>query len=633
MNHGFIKVASAVPRVKVADCQYNAAHIENIITQANEQDVQVVCFPELSLTGTTCGDLFHNEFLLAQAMDALWDVVECTEGMNIFSIVGLPVEIDNNVYNCAAVVHRGEVVSLHVKTCVMGGEERWFSSANELKNRTVKMRGRDVVIGNDVVVGFGKVKFTVEVGADLWMADTVGVKQCVNGAHLVFNAASWVEYCGKSANVEQVVKVVSEKSVCGYVLSAAGYGESTTGGVYAGMTMIAENGEVLKKGERFVIEEQLVISDIDIDIINAERRKNRCCRNVGESRLVECEHEELKYISIDRKINAYPFIPSYDVCDSWCSDMFNIQAMGLVKRMKHTGLEKLVIGVSGGLDSTLALLVCVDVCDKMGLGRENVVAITMPGFGTSTRTYENAIELIKGLGCDFREISIKDACIQHFEDIGHDDEVRDAVYENAQARERTQVLMDIANGCGGIVVGTGDLSELALGWATFNGDHMCMYGVNAGIPKTLVRFLVEYKAHSGVFEERVGEILKDVVDTPVSPELLPSMEDGSIAQKTEDLVGPYELHDFFIYNTLRYGYKPEKMLFVASIAFEKQYSEDVVKHWYGVFVKRFFAQQFKRNCVPDAPKVCCVGLSPHSDWKMASDAVSRNWLEEIDGVM
>ncbi len=618
MNNGFIKIAAAIPQVKVADCQYNASHIENLIAKAQEQDVQIVCFPELSISAYSCADLFHNNLLLDQSKEALLDIVQSTANFNIISIVGLPIRIDHKTYDCAAVIYKGEILSIHPKANLSAQEIRWFTPANAQFNNTVRIKDKDIPFGNDIVLDCMGYKLAVDINNSYTNSD----------AHIVFTPAAQAEIVNHH---QQLVSRVVNDSALHYgaqVYVSAGFGESTSDLVFAGNAFIAEAGQLLAKSKRFSMDEQLVITDVDIELINAERAKqiNLCGKECA--RVVQCSVDPVVYSTLDRRIKAYPFLPSASQFMSYCEEVLNIQTLSLVKRMCHVSAKKLLLGVSGGLDSTLALLVCANAIDRLQMDRKDIIAITMPGFGTSDRTYNNAVNLIEQLGCTFREISIRKACLQHFEDINQDVNNHDAAYENAQARERTQILMDIANQCGGIVVGTGDLSELALGWATYNGDHMSMYAVNGGVTKTLVRTMVEYVAQQEK-NEIVKTLLQDIVDTPVSPELLPTNTDGDIAQKTEDLVGPYALHDFFLYYTLNYGFTPSKIMFLAQHAFGDEYTNDVIVHWYEKFYSRFFSQQFKRNCMPEGPKVCSVSLSPRGDWAMPSDASSRIWLDEL----
>ncbi len=629
MNNGFIKVASAIPNVKIADCQFNTAHIENLINQANEQDVQIVCFPELSISAFSCADLFKNNFLINQSQSSLLDIVDSTKNLNIISIVGLPIRINNNLFNCAAVIYSGNIVSIHPKSILSSDELRFFSPANSSSQDHIIINNKKIPFGNDIIINCNNIKFSIEFGSELSSPIPPSTFASQNGSHIVFSLGAAFETSKQDAIIENYINTHSRKCNSAYVLSSAGFGESSTDLSFAGKGIISECGITLKRNTQFDCNENLIISDIDIDIINAEQIANNTTLLESKSfRNINCNWNQSEYIYFDRIINPSPFLPSELEMIPYCKEIIEIQTIALVTRIKHVNANKLVIGVSGGLDSTLTLIIATEACDKLGIDRNNIIAITMPGFGTSDRTYFNAVNLIKHLGCTFKEISIKEACIQHFKDIDHDINIRNVAYENAQARERTQILMDLANNCNGLVVGTGDLSELALGWATFNGDHMSMYAVNGGVPKTLVKCLVKYKS---IVEQNieVQKILADIVDTPVSPELLPTNEEGTIAQKTEDLVGPYELHDFFLFYTLKYGLAPSKILFLAKSAFSNQYSDDTIAHWYKTFIRRFFNQQFKRNCMPDGPKVLDISLSPRGDWKMPSDASSRIWLDEI----
>ncbi len=635
-NYGFIKVAAAIPNVKVADCQFNASHIEDLINEADSNGVQIVCFPELSVTGYTCGDLFNSTLLISQAEEALSDILSSTANLNIISIVGLPVQVMGKLFNCAAILYKGTLVALCPKSHLPNHNEfyerRWFSPAEEAPCAHTALCGQTVPFGNGIIICCGQFSFSTEICEDLWVTIPPSCEAAMAGAQIVFNLSASNELIGKDAYLRQLVSQQSARCIAGYVYASAGFGESSTDLVYAGKGFIAENGTIIGHSERFSLKEQLIINDIDVNRIAAERRKTStfgCGRVCDRFRYVTLDYEMPRFNELHRYIDPYPFIPKDDDMRSVCGEIFNIQAGALATRLHHTGVNSMVVGISGGLDSTLALLVCVKTCALLGLPKSAVTGITMPGYGTTDRTYNNAVEMIKRLGCTFREISIREACDQHFRDICHNPDVHDVTYENTQARERTQILMDVANQTGGMVIGTGDLSELALGWATYNGDHMSMYGVNASIPKTLVRYMVRYVAENEV-DCSVREILLDVIDTPVSPELLPADADGNISQKTEDLVGPYDLHDFFLFYTLRYGFAPSKIKYMAEIAFKDIFDKETIDKWLKTFIRRFFSQQFKRNCMPDAPKVGSVCLSPRGDWRMPSDASSRAWMEDTE---
>lgn len=644
-NHGFIKVASAIPVVKVADCSYNIGRMADLIMQADKEGVRILSFPELTITAYTCGDLFAQQLLLQQAERALAELVQRTAHTGVACIVGMPVAVNAALYNTAVVFKSGKIYGVVPKTYLPNYREfyerRWFTSALDLRVDSVRLCGQELPISANLLFHTCGVCFGIEICEDLWAPIPPGCNLAMRGAELLFNLSADNEGAGKLAYVHSLVGQQSARCLAGYIFTSCGFGESSTDVVFGGNGMIYENGLLLNKSERFLMESQLVISEVDVDRLRAERRVNTTfSANAGniagaapKSIYLDATDEEGANetpFSLTRTIHPHPFVPEEKKMDECCEEILNIQAVGLAQRLMHTGCRTVVIGVSGGLDSTLALLVCVRTFDKLNLPRKGIIGITMPGFGTTGRTYTNAIDLMKSLGITIREISIKQACIQHFEDIGHDINRHDATYENAQARERTQILMDIANQTSGIVVGTGDLSELALGWATYNGDQMSMYGVNAGIPKTLITALVGWVAHNESDAE-IGRLLLDIVDTPISPELTPADDNGDIKQKTEDLVGPYELHDFFIYYFLRHGFSPSKILYLAVHAFEGSYEKEVIKKWLAVFIRRFFSQQFKRSCMPDGPKVGSVSLSPRGDWRMPSDASAKEWLDEIAG--
>lgn len=640
MNYGFVRVASAVPSVKVADCKYNARQIESLIAQAEGKGVGIICFPELSITGYTCGDLFSQQMLLDEAEMALIGLMNFTRSLDIISIVGLPVAYRGTLLNCAVVLQRGKILGIVPKTYLPNYkefyEQRWFTSGAVHPDTCVLICGQQARLSRHLLFRTPSCCFGVELCEDLWSPIPPSSELALQGAEIIFNLSADNEGIGKHSYLQSLVAQQSARCLAGYVFAGCGFGESTQDVVFAGKTMIYENGLLLAEGERFSLKEQLTVSEIDVEKLRGERLRNTTfSASVAHSGqqsqplVVDCEFFVPKEFEITRAISASPFVPGGQALDERCEEIFAIQVIGLAKRLVHTQSQIVVLGISGGLDSTLALLVCIRTFDKLRLSRKGIVGITMPGFGTTGRTYRNAVNLMKSLGVTIREINIKDACLQHFSDLGMEPEVHDVTYENSQARERTQILMDAANQMNGLVVGTGDLSELALGWATYNGDHMSMYGVNASVPKTLVKHLVTWVA--GTLEETLAkETLLDIVDTPISPELIPADENGEIQQKTEDLVGPYELHDFFLYYTLRYGFRPSKIYYLARKAFNGRYSEDVIKRWITVFYQRFFSQQFKRSCLPDGPKVGSCSLSPRGDWRMPSDASSAAWLEECD---
>lgn len=639
MNHGFIRVAAAVPELKVADCQYNAIKISELTKAANEAAARIVVFPELSLTGYSCGDLFHQHTLLQAALKQLKGLLEATASIDTVVIVGIPIVTDNQLFNCAAVMQKGRLLGIVPKTYIPGYkefyEERWFASGSRAICNSIQLFGLEVPFGTDLLFeahGEYDVCFGIEICEDLWVPIPPSSYQALSGASVLFNLSASNELIGKSEYRQELVRQQSARCIAGYVYASAGVCESTTDVVYGGHALIAENGGLLAQSERFERKGRLTVADIDIQRLQNDRFKNTSFMEATplksfrklEFTLVPKEQDDLK-----RHVDTHPFVPSGESArDRRCSEIFAIQTSGLAKRMAHTGMKNAVIGISGGLDSTLALLVTAKTFDLLGLPRENITAVTMPGFGTTDITYTNAVKLIGAMKAGFREIDIKKACIRHFADIGHDPAIHDVTYENVQARERTQILMDIANKQGGLVIGTGDLSELALGWCTYNGDHMSMYAVNCSIPKTLVKYLVRWAADN-VAQQEAAKVLFSILDTPITPELLPPDEDGKIRQKTEDIIGPYELHDFFLYHAVRYGAPPKKILFMAGYAFKGIYGDEEIKHWLQIFYRRFFSQQFKRSCLPDGPKVGTISLSPRGDWRMPSDSEASAWLEEI----
>ena len=638
MNYGFVKVAAAVPRVKVADCKFNSERLEGLITIAEGKGVQILTFPEMCITGYTCGDLFAQQLLLEQAEMALIQILNSTRQLDIISILGMPVVVNSTVINAAVVIQKGKILGVVPKTYLPNYkefyEQRWFTSALQVSENSVRLCGQIVPMGNNLLFETAETTFGIEICEDLWATVPPSSSLALQGAEIIFNLSADDEGIGKHNYLCSLISQPSARCISGYVFSSSGFGESTTDVVFAGNGLIYENGYLLARSERFCMEEQLIINEIDVECIRAERRVNTTfAANKAncpgkEAVRISTEFVNSKDLNLTRTFNPHPFVPQGSELNSRCEEIFSIQIAGLAQRLLHTGAKTAVIGISGGLDSTLALLVCVKTFDKLGLSRKDILGITMPGFGTTDRTYHNAIDLMNSLGVSIREISIREACIQHFKDIGHDLNIHDVTYENSQARERTQILMDIANQTWGMVIGTGDLSELALGWATYNGDHMSMYGVNAGIPKTLVKHLVQWVAENGMDEASKATLL-DIVDTPISPELIPADENGEIKQKTEDLVGPYELHDFFLYYFLRFGFRPSKIYFLAQTAFSGVYDDETIKKWLQTFFRRFFNQQFKRSCLPDGPKVGSISISPRGDWRMPSDASSAAWLKEI----
>ena len=636
MKYGFVKVAAAVPAVKVADVDYNVQQIESIIAQAEGRGVEVIVFPELCITGYTCQDLFKEQLLLDRAESAIITLLDFTRKLDIISIVGLPVIINGLLYNCAAVIQSGQLLGIIPKTYLPNYaefyEKRWFASAQDLNPSVFYFAGTSVSVSAEpklFVTTYG-MKFGVEICEDVWAPIPPSNNLALSGADIIFNLSASNELIGKHAYLKSLLAQQSARTISGYVYASSGFGESTQDLVYGGNAMIFENGHLLVEGDRFCFSPQIQQCQIDIEKLRVERRQNTTFINAqrhSHALEIACKPVQEHDFELQRVIDPHPFIPKNEDMQSACEEILNIQVAGLAKRLYHINAQKAVIGISGGLDSTLALLVTVKAFDKLDLDRKGIIGITMPGFGTTDRTHSNAIKLMETLGVTIREISIAKAVIQHFEDIGQDMQLHDITYENSQARERTQILMDVANKENAIVVGTGDLSELALGWATYNGDHMSMYGVNAGVPKTLIRYLVTY-----VSGEMATETLLDIVDTPISPELIPADELGNIKQKTEDLVGPYELHDFFIYYFLRYGFRPKKIFLMAQKAFADTYDDATIKKWLTTFCRRFFNQQFKRSCLPDGPKVGSVSLSPRGDWRMPSDASSALWLKECEGL-
>jgi len=643
MNYGFVRVGAAANELRVADCAFNAEKIIEIIKDAEKKSVEFLVFPELCITGYTCGDLFFKDTLLKGAKEGLIKITEATNGSSMVSIVGLPMVINGRIYNCAAVLQNGRILGFVPKTNLPNYNEfyenRWFTGADQLDVDEVWFNDSMIPVGADLVFvakNREELAFGIEICEDLWSILPPSSFLTQSGATLIFNLSAGNELVAKGEFRKNLVKSQSSRCVGGYVYASANSCESTTDSVFSGHLMIAENGNILKESERFFFENKLEIADIDLDRLLYNRRILQPSRRsiISKSfRIISFDYTSLNLENdIHRKIDKHPFVPeNTGERDERCEEILSIQTLGLMKRMKHTNTQKLVVGISGGLDSTLALIVSVRAMAKLGLPLSNLIAITMPGFGTTDRTFDNSVNLCKGYNTDLRIINIKDACLQHFKDIGHDKDIHDTTYENVQARERTQILMDVANKEGALVVGTGDLSEIALGWSTYNGDHMSMYAVNSGVPKTLVRHIIKWYAEYEA-DEHIKTILLDIIDTPISPELLPPSDTGEIVQKTEDILGPYEVHDFFLYYMQSYGAGPAKLLFMAERVFEGQYSSSQLKKWLTVFCKRFFSQQFKRSCIPDGPKVGTVSLSPRADWRMPSDASVRMWLMELENM-
>jgi NAD+ synthase (glutamine-hydrolysing) len=633
----YIRTGAANIQLKVADCHHNKNEIKSTIEKANQFGIQILAFPELSITGYTCGDLFFQKILTDETENAIREIADYSKDFEMLIVVGAPIVVEGITYNCAVVINQGKVIGIVPKTFLPNYnefyEKRWFASGKKCTSKSIKYCGFDVNIGTDLIFrceNLEELIVGIEICEDLWAPIPPSSALSIGGATVILNLSASNDLVGKGDYRTNLVVNQSARCIAGYVYASAGYGESSTDLVFAGHCLISENGKLLKESSKYLFQGELICADIDLDIIVHDRRQNNTFHDSekGTFRPVFFSIHE-KNEDIQRVFNPHPFVPSdYDERTRRCEEIFNIQVNGLAKRLDHIHSNKMIIGISGGLDSTLALLVAVKTCDKMKINRRDVLAVTMPGFGTTDRTYNNAVGLIQSLGTSFKEISIKEACLLHFKDIGHDINTYDVTYENSQARERTQVLMDLANQIQGIVIGTGDLSELAMGWATYNGDHMSMYGVNSGVPKTLVRYVVEWVAENDS-DDRTRGLLMDVLDTPVSPELLPPDKDGNISQKTEDLIGPYELHDFFLYNTVRFGFGPQKMYLIACRAFADIYSPEYIKKWLENFYRRFISQQFKRSCLPDGPKVGSICLSPRGDWRMPSDASMALWMKEL----
>ena len=635
MKEGFLKVAAATPRIRVADCAYNTARVEELIAEAAEQGISLCVFPELVLTGYTCGDLFLQQALLDAAEEGLTRILQCSARFALVFAVGLPVRLDNALYNCAAICYKGKILGVIPKQNVPNYSEfyemRHFASGAGMKTRMIQLCHQEVLMGTDLLFrcrNMPELVLGCEICEDLWVLQPPSVRLVQAGATVMVNLSASSELVGKAAYRRQIVAGQSGRLACGYLYADAGMGESTQDLVFAGHNLICENGSVLCESERFTT--GLLSSELDLGRLSYERRRMNTFGQTQNQMTDIWFDLPLYEVSLTRRFAQLPFVPSDKTeLAEHCEEILQIQAAGLASRLRHTRAKTAVIGLSGGLDSTLALIVTVHAFDLLGWERSRIQTVTMPCFGTTQRTKSNAEQLALAYGTSLRCIDIKAAVEQHFADIGHDPDKLDVTFENAQARQRTYLLMDIANQQGGLVIGTGDLSELALGWATYNGDHMSMYGVNASVPKTLVRYLTAFEAERA--PEGLREILLDVLGTPVSPELLPP-KDGKISQKTEELVGPYELHDFFLYYMLRFGYPPRKIYRIAVRAFEGLYDKTVIKKWLVTFIKRFFQQQFKRSCLPDGPKVGSVALSPRGDWRMPSDAVSEVWLREAENL-
>ena len=635
---GYMRVAAAVPRVHIADAHRNAEGALKIMQDAFSEGVEIVVMPELSLVGYTCGDMVLQKKLLRDSEQALAWLMKETEDIPTIGIVGLPVVYADRLYNCAAIFGQGVLWGIVPKSYIPNygefSELRWWVSGFGIRDRVIRFAGQECAFGADLMFDIHGVEFGVEICEDMWVPVPPSSMQAVQGAKLLFNLSASPESVCKHDYLLSLIAEQSSRTMAAYVYASSGHGESSSDLVFAGNAVVAELGRVLGVSERFVRNDRMVISDIDVEYISTRRtaRNTFYYPEAPEMRVVEIDVDEIFHDGdVRRHIEPIYFVPENEAARAaHCKEVFAIQSAGLAQRLEHTGCKTAVIGISGGLDSTLALLAVCDTFDLLGLDRKGIIGVTMPGFGTTDRTYQNALTMVRELGCTLREISIKEACEQHFKDIGIDSKEHSVAYENSQARERTQILMDVANVCGGMVIGTGDMSELALGWATYNGDQMSMYGINASVPKTLVKHMVAWYADNRA-EGKLSEALHDVVATPVSPELLPA--DGqNIVQKTEDIVGPYDLHDFFLYCTLRRRYAPKKIAMLASLAFEGTYDMPTIIKWLKVFFHRFFSQQFKRSAMPDGPKVGAVGLSPRGDLHMPSDAQERAWLAEVEEV-
>lgn len=683
MHHGFFRVASCVPAVKVADVKANVSSILAMIEELERKGVELAVFPELCVTGYTCGDLFHNDRLLESAAEGVQRIAEATKGMRLHAVIGAPMVFDDKLYNCAIVAGQGMMKLTVPKTYLPNYNEFYERRLWTPAPRTSDNDESRMAISPNKIFQVNGVKVGVEICEDLWVPVPPSCHTAMAGAKVIVNLSASPDIIGKYAYLRQLIAQQSARCICGYVYSSAGFGESSTDLVFDGKGFIAENGVILASTPRWNNDPQYIIHDLDIDLLSHDRlhrgtfaecadRENSAAYpvvqqiNLNLSELLDPDNteslrEKLDQImgaddsgndgengakSLMRFVNPHPFVPANDEeIDNCCEEAINIQVAGLAQRLNVIGCKSLVVGISGGLDSTLALLIATRAFDRLGLDRKGITGVTMPGFGTTGRTHANALTLMEALGVTFREIPIGPAVERHFQDIGHDPDLRNITYENSQARERTQILMDVANQTGGIVLGTGDLSELALGWATYNGDHMSMYGVNASVPKTLIKYMVRWFAFRSENPD-MAEALVDIIDTPVSPELLPPDNSGKITQKTEDVVGPYELHDFFLFHTLRFGFPPDKVFYLACQAFWVQhrrksyqgrggmevghYEPREILKWMGVFYRRFFSQQFKRSCLPDGPKIGSVCLSPRGDWRMPSDASSSLWLAAVD---
>ncbi len=636
-EQGFVRVGAVVPKLKVADTEFNCNEIIKQIEVASNNKIQIIVFPELCVTGYTCQDLFEQDTLLEEAEKALNRILDYTNNLDIICIIGMPIKAENQLFNTAVVIQKGKILGIVPKTFIPNYgefyERRWFASSKNANKKEIEILDQKVPFGIDLLFKDkenNEICFGIEICEDIWAVEPPSNKLALLGANIIFNLSASNEVIGKKEYRRELVKMQSAKTISGYVYCSSGVNESTSDVVFSGESMIFENGSCLTNNQRFDFESNMIFTEIDTKRLANDRRKN--ISFMGNP--VDLEYREIKINipdnieNLTREYSKTPFVPEdKKKIGEICEEILNIQSYGLAKRLLHTNINKTIIGISGGLDSALAFLVIIKAYEVLNLPKENIIAITMPGFGTTSRTHKNSIKLINAYGAAFREIDITKSSLQHFEDIGHDKKMKDITYENAQARERTKILMDIANEENGIVVGTGDLSELALGWCTYNGDHMSMYSVNASIPKTLVEYIIKWVADNS--KEEYKNIINDILDTPISPELLPPDENGNIEQKTEEQVGPYILHDFFLYHFLRYGAEPKKIYILACKTFKNDFKKEDIKHWLQVFIKRFFTQQFKRNCMPDGPKVGTVSLSPRGDLRMPSDASYNIWLNNF----
>lgn len=631
MKYGFIRTATAVPSITAGDCRNNAKEIISIIKELAEKDVELILFPELCLTSSNCGDLFLQESFIRECEECINDITESTKGIDSIVAFGAPIGHRNAVYNCAIIVHDGNISGIVPKN-IFVNESRWFNSGSTLPYGVyATIAGKEIPFVKEAIFGTGCYSFGIEIGNEAEQPLSPGAYLSTNGAEIILNPSSNEELAGSNRQTRNRLEANSRCYRCGYLHANSGWGESSSRASYAGYTAIAECGKVTAEGERFVTESHYTITEIDIEKIRNERRRGNSFYRNDDIASIRIEQASKTDDILYRRIDAAPFIPAKADRERQYEEIFMIQATALARRIVHTHASACVIGISGGLDSTLALLVTYKACKLAGKKSSDIIAVTMPGFGTSGRTYNNAMSMMQKLGVTIKEISIKEACIQHFNDIGHDINNHDVTYENSQARERTQILMDIANMANGIVVGTGDLSELALGWATYNGDHMSMYGVNASVPKTLMQHLVRWVAENNA-DNGLKETLLDIIETPISPELIPADHNDKIKQKTEDLVGPYELHDFFLYNFVRNGFSPEKIYFLAQKAFDGSYDNATIKKWLSTFMRRFFIQQFKRSCMPDGPVTGKCNLSPQGGWIMPADISGAHWTEACNRI-